>query len=449
MHGHRRFTLPVALLLLMLCGLRAEAAPPHASLDSSLLASTSNEPDLDESDVLAAINRWSGELYGDHPQAALAYTWACQLDPVTAEIAGQWREATKGAESVEEKVAAIDAWNAAHMSHTQMQPQFSELAGKDPWGLTTEGGPTFRKLLPSEMKAMRGLTGSISGKCMSLANLLLCGLTQIGVRPEDMAVIHVRMGKANHAAVMFLWDGELVRTNNHRLGMFYGAGYHAPYPPAPTPILALYNQSFFNGGGYDAPVGILNEGKIALDRPLMNQVVTLLGGPSVVPESAKPITAPFAEPDRFREWIFSGEDHDAGVVPWLTRYAYQSLYVKHPGHYLTASMREPHARELATKLTEPMAMLEWMRNKLAKSSIFGDESARIMTADQVIVFGTGGPADRGILYCTLLRHNGIPAELVLSANGAYVHLSTLWCDMQTMKLVHSAPEPLLVIGESM
>ena len=370
MHSRHWMLLPVTLLLLMLLGSQSQAASSGVSLDPSLLATASNEPHLEEADVLAAVNRWNTELYGDHPQAALAYTWACQLDPVTAEIADALREVMKGAKTVEERVAAIDAWNVAHMSHTQMQPQFSELAGKDPWGLTSEGKPTFRKLLPSEMKAMEALTGKISGKCMSLANLLLCGLTQIGVSPENMAVIHVQMGNWTHAAAMFLWDGELVRTNNHRLGMFYGPGYRAPYPPAPTPILALYNQSFFNGGGYDAQVGILYDGTIASDRPLMNQLVEILGGPKVIPESVEPIAAPFANPTRFREWIFSGDDHNLGIVPWLTRYAYQSIYVKHPEYYLTASMREPHARDLATKLIEPMAMLDWMRNKLADGRHF-------------------------------------------------------------------------------
>ena len=53
-----------------------------------------------------------------------------------------------------------------------------------------------------------------------------------------------------------------------------------------------------------------------------------------------------------------------------------------------------------------------------------------------------------MLFCTLLRHNGIPAELVLSENGAFVHVSTLWCDMQTMKLVESAPKATVIIGGS-
>jgi hypothetical protein len=94
-------------------------------------------------------------------------------------------------------------------------------------------------------------------------------------------------------------------------------------------------------------------------------------------------------------------------------------------------------------------MLEWIRHELTgNATIFPDATGRIMTADQVIVFGTGGPADRGMLLCTLLRHQGIPAELVLTVDGAYVHAGEVWCDMATTDLVRPATETVLVIGKS-
>jgi hypothetical protein len=445
---------PLPLLTILASTLVLASGPNEGTrqdvidLDPGYQAAFAAEPDLDTADVLAAINRWTGDLYGDHPDAALAYAWACLIDPTTAEIAGAWREAMAGAETVADRVRAIDRWNEENLCHTQMLETFADRPGRDPWGLTTDGSPTYRKLLPSEMKAMRGLTGRISGKCMTLANLLIAGLVHVGVDPDDLVLVHVQMPGYQHGAAMASWDGTLIRTNNHRIGLAYGAGSPPVLPPAPMPVLALYNHRFYSPGGFTVPVGALNEGALDGDAPLMPQFVARCCGGAPVPEAAHPADYPFADPPRFREVLFTGDHAGAGAAPWLAKYAYQSLYVKHPGHYLRASLREPHARELARELTDPAAMLRWLRDEVAEGSIFPDSGERIMTADQVVVFRTGGPADRGLLLLTLLAHHERDGELLLDREAAVVHAGDDWWDMRTLRRTEPLRSAALRIAAS-
>ena len=91
-------------------------------------------------------------------------------------------------------------------------------------------------------------------------------------------------------------------------------------------------------------------------------------------------------------------------------------------------------------------MLEWMRHNLEEGSIFPDAEERIMTADQVIVFKTGSPADRGVLLWTLLKHKGIDSELILTGDTAVVHAGQVWCDMKTIQLTEPVENPEMVIG---
>ncbi|HSG29039.1 MAG TPA: hypothetical protein VLA34_11205, partial [Candidatus Krumholzibacterium sp.] len=312
----------IAIALVVIPGLATGGTAAAAGLDARYLETAKAEPDLDERDVFAAINRWTYDIYntrssapgasgdgttssgvsgdgqagsgvsdpgspgGFSGAAALAYNWACLIDPVTAEIAAEWKKAMAGAETVAEKIAAIDAWNEQNMYHTQMTDYFKDMPGQDPWGVTLDGKPTFRKLLPSEMKAMTKLTGRISGKCMTLANLLAACLIHSGVRPDDIAIIHVQMPNFQHGAAIFNWDGEMARTNNHRMGMFYGTGGPPSFPPAPTPVIALYNSRFYNPGGFVSPAGCMDKGTFKADRALMPQVVTKCCGGVPIPEAA-------------------------------------------------------------------------------------------------------------------------------------------------------------------
>jgi hypothetical protein len=449
--------------------LSAPGADPEAfagdRLNKEYFEAADSEPELSDGDVFAAINRWTTEIYAKSPEAALAYTWACLIDPVTAEIAREWSQAMAGASTVEGKVAAIDAWNEKNMCHTQMLDLFKDRPGQDPWGIAHDGIPTYKKLLPSEMKAMRALTGKISGKCFTLANLLVAGLVHVGVDFDDLAIIHFQMPNYQHGAAMFRWDGELVRTNNNRMGMFYGEGAPPTIPPEPMLVIALYNNRFYSSGGFSVPVGCMDEGAFDGDGSLMSQIVEKCCGEADIPEADRQAEYDFSDIDGLKRAIFEGVEGGtkrkarrkekgpqadgpmtgADATPWLAKYAYQSLYVKHPENYLRASLRESHTRGLADTLNGVDATLEWMRQNISGSSIFPDCDERLMTADQVLVFKTGAAADKGVLLWTLLKHNGLQSELVLTDETAYIHADEKWYDMKTMEKAQAPERTILTI----
>jgi hypothetical protein len=438
-----RIALLLAIFLSVMIMLSASC--PAGGLDRKYLESAKSEPELSEKDVMAAINRWTGEIYGGSDAAALAYTWACLIDPATADIAAEWRKATAGCPTVEEKVAAIDAWNNENMCHTQMLEDFADKPGKDPWGSTLEGTPTFRKLLPSEMKAMERLTGRISGKCMTLANLLLAAFVHMDIDPDDIAIVHVQMPNFQHGAAMFMWDGEMVRTNNHRIGMFYGPGAPPAFPPAPMPVIALYNNRFYSPGGFSAPAGCMNKGAFDGDGTLMEKIVEKCCGGAEIPQAGKKANFDFSDPGKLRRELLGGKGAGDETAA-LAKYAYQSLYVKHPEYYLKASLREPHVRELAAGLDGIDAIIRWVRENTEAESIFPDAAERIMTADQVIVFGTGGPADRAVLLWTLLKHKGIDSEIIITEDNAYVCAGGACCAMDAVRVTQMIGEPVITVS---
>jgi hypothetical protein len=91
----------------------------------------------------------------------------------------------------------------------------------------------------------------------------------------------------------------------------------------------------------------------------------------------------------------------------LAKYAYQSLYVKHPEYYLSASLNSSVVRNLAASLNSEIEIFEWIRTHIRYGSIFNNGEERLMTADQVLVFQQGSYKDQAVLAFTLLRHLGI------------------------------------------
>ena len=116
--------------------------------------------------------------------------------------------------------------------------------------------------------------------------------------------------------------------------------------------------------------------------------------------------------------IFINAEHSD--IYALTKYSYQSLYVKKPEMYLKASMRTSRPADLAASLGGPDDIFTWMRSNISYGSIFEDSSERIMTAEQVIVFERGGLKDQAILVFVLLKHKGYEPTIHVTRDNAYV-----------------------------
>lgn len=416
---------------------------PETVLVPRYLETIGQEITPETATIMTAVNRWHSDLYPDDPLAATAYHQACLIDPVTFKLARTWEEVSAGASTTAEKIIQIDTWNSRNLCHTQAQTMFQNFPGSDPWGFATDGGLTYRKLLPSEMEAMRGLTGRISGKCMTLANLLTATFIHLGVDPRDIVMVISRQDQMRHGAALLVWDGVPIMTNNHRMAPLY-MGLAPDTNPVPLTVEALYNQAFFTGIEFVIPAEGLGRELFESDGYLMPAFVQRYSQEEAVPEALADPPALLADPARFREQIFAGPGDLDGA--WLTRYAYQSLYVARPEMYVQASMLESHTRDLAGRIHEPDEIIAWIRENISYGSIFSDAADRIMTTDEVLVFDCGGWKDQGVLACALMALNGYEPELLICPETALVAWGERVVDLATGHEAERPVSPLLTIS---
>jgi len=120
-----------------------------------------------------------------------------------------------------------------------------------------------------------------------------------------------------------------------------------------------------------------------------------------------------------------------------TKYAYQSLHVEKPELYLRASLRSPRAIELAERLGSADEIIEWIKKNVGTGSIFEEYQERVMLADQVIVFKTGGLKDQAILAFTLLKLKGYDPVVTVTTDTVYVEFDGRMYDVKDWNVVDS------------
>lgn len=398
------------------------AGAPNLALSPQLVELTRTECAVDARDAIEAINRWTGELYPYNEKASCAYMLAMLLDPVTAQVREAFERASAGGGGTPaEKIAQINEWTLAHMSHTQFDPAFADFPANDPWGTIDTGpGGTYRKLLPSEMKAMRFHTGRISGKCMTLAHLIAGAFLQMGVAPDDLFILHMRTGpRMTHGAALFRYEGELFTINNMAVGpapLENGTNAH------PLEVIGLYNHLLQQPCHLAMAAGTTDAALLSNAPSLLDGFVENYRLDARLTEHPHALPCPLADRHALLRCVV--EQSPASEVACLTKYAYQSLYVTHPEYYVAASLRTSAPYELAKALGDARggaeAVFAWIAGHIAGGSIFPDHGHRIMTADQVLVFQQGSPKDKAVLAATMLTHLGIDSEMLLTDADAYV-----------------------------
>ncbi len=431
----RQTYLPVAEL-----PAHATAAAPNLDLNPVLAQAAEQELPLSERDILAAVNRWHRELFAHNETASCAYMLAMLLDPVTTDLRTQFHELIAGCASPEEKIARIREWTMEHMSHTQFDPKFEKYPGNDPWGLAEGGGPTYRKLLPSEMHAMAFHTGHISGKCMTLAHLLGAVFIQMGVAPEDVLYLHLQTGDMRHGVAMLRYDDRLFAINNQ---VVMPVPFREGTNPQPLDLVAIYNHDARAPCHLRVPVGSMDSTLLVTSERLVDGFLDDQEVPRDLLHRPRVVDCDLRDPVALAEQIFTNPGSSPATS--LARYAYQSLHVKHPGYYLTASLRTSAPRELAAQLSRVPELFTWIREHVADGSIFPDGPTRLMTADQVLVFQQGSPKDKAVLAYTLLTHKGHEPTMIITTGNAYVRVNDELYSLQTCEPVPDIDEDARIV----
>ena len=400
-----------------------EALPPiersvddEITLDADRLAAVKDEPALDEKNILAAINRRHAELYPGSPAAAVAYMLALVMDPLTAVWAKELSVAASGGKTTEEKIQAMFLWIQERMCHTQMTGVFETYPGFDPWGVDENGVPTYKKLLPPEMDAMAMHTGKISGKCITLANLVTSLFLHMGVAPENIIHVLVRLPSGyRHGNALLDYNGTVLLVNNNAVGRFI----LEPVRGAPAQIgEAVYNHLDFREASFIIDADSIRDPLLDSGTPMMKRLLSNSLLEKIQEDFGAGMPLSVGDPEALRRSVL--EETDISSQASLARYAYQSLYVKYPGWYLTASLRNSLSKELAKRMRTTEDVFRWIEDHIRPGSIFRDGGERIMTSDQVLVFQRGSMKDRALLAATLLNHMGFSAKVLIARYIAYV-----------------------------
>ena len=302
-----------------------------------------NEIPLEKKDIISVINRWHGEIYPDYENRSLALLMAFLMDPVTKEISDQWSELIKNLNTTDEKIKNINKWTTTNLAYTQGDKQFANYPGKDPWGTMQDGvTPTFKKLIPSEMKAMQFYTNKISGKCFSLVNLISSCFVQLGVDPDDIVVVIQKSGDARHAMALIKYEGQLLLVNlifvdflKNYLDKDFGV----------YEIIGIYNHKFSSNIKIEIRNTDLQKLVAAPENSLIQSFIKHFKLEGDFKQYNFDESIPYSNREDISNFIFN----DANSEDWidLSKYAYQSLFVKYPEYYLTASLNNSLVQDLA------------------------------------------------------------------------------------------------------
>ena len=381
------------------------------------------EPDISEGDIIIVINKWNHELVESLDSSYLtSWMLASFIDPVVYDIIEELHvEGKDPAQAVE----TLRQWALLNEAHTQGLPQFSHTSGNDPWGavLMSSGikRPTYKKLLPSEMKAMSIFSGKITGKCMTLANLNVCLFRLLGAEPDNAVVIRT----PNHGVGLCKFGDTVYFINNTDIRE---VDDEAREWLTSRTFAGLWTESISINKGF-----VINDDVFSSPDSLLCAIWKANWG--VEPPRHASLLPSDIQRDTALSAIF-GKSNATNGLAVLTKYAYQSLYVKNPELYLRASLRAPKAIELAGRLDSPDDIITWIKTNVTPGSIFGDEE-RIMVADQVIVFKTGAPKDQAVLAFTLLKLRGYQPVLTMTTESAYIECDGRIYDAGTWDTVDS------------
>lgn len=380
--------------------------------------------DIPKGDVLTVINKWHFELYRSKMKLFPILIKACMIDEVTHDIINDLNLSSLDDEKDIEK---INSWTLDNMAHTQTLPDFKEEPGRDPWG-AVNGRPIYKKLLPSEMKAMSIYSGKITGKCGTLANLNYSIFRLLGINSDN--IVNLRID--GHTFGLAKLNDKIIVLNNNKIKLLDDSlrswvkekTYYGFYNDA----ISVYKEMIINDDILDAEDDLLDAICKVNNIEIEKEGADFLGDKS---DRDKIISATFSD------------NQSTSLI--LTKYAYQSLYVKKPELYLEASLRAPKAIELANKLVTVEDIFAWIKNNISYGSIFQDYKERIMLADQVIVLKTGGLKDQALLAYTLLKLKGHEPEIKITKDNIYIDLGSKIYNVESWQEVGSITDNVELI----
>lgn len=300
------------------------------------------------------------------------------------------------------KVDELNSILQSKFSHTQKLKMFEKFPGNDPWG-TYKGKPVYKKLLPSEMCAMKIYTEKITGKCTSLAFFIysLIKANYKDLSPDNIFLIRMN----NHTCGIVKWNSNIYMFNNNGIKLLKPRQLEEINK---RNYFMLFNEDVFFEGAFTFPGEIFSIGK-----------------------------------DLKSAFILHNKDLkkvDVNINPKLVELGLQIADFNYIKFFIDASLESEIINVLIQDLEGIEQVLSWVSGNIANNSIFNDSHKRIMTPEQVVMFKQGTSLDRAILFATILKGKNIGGEIIFLNNHIYLRTADKYFDINIMKEIPELSE---------
>lgn len=262
---------------------------------------------------------------------------ACLLDPFIFDIYN-----SLGLENltVEDTVAKINSFSAKNVSHLQAYSGFEKYSSRMPWGRYGLKN-IYKRLLPSEMKAMSIHTGRISGACESLSYFYSALLRMKGFAPQNIITLRER----SHTLALAKWEGKYFMINNTQVFPINANNKIMMDSISKTKYIAFFGDSFYSSKNVTTYREVFSSGSTLLHSMEKYNNIS-----SDKIENLDDI--PLDSYDELKEYLSNTLEEKDFVLSQLIKYAYQSMDVQKPYLYLKASLKGPLAKNLSRKLNQ-------------------------------------------------------------------------------------------------
>lgn len=371
--------IPIACLILLGgCASKDAIEDQVESVQVKVESRTLEINDMSETEKITLINKWHKDLYESENFMLLSVLLnGYVIDPELTSIV---KNQNFGELFNIESVNAVSEWALNEIAHTQTLGEFKSEKGKDPWGVSN-GIPTYKKLLPSEMSAMSMFSNKYTGKCTSITNSLYSIMRLLGMNSDSGVILRL---DSHTMAVFKVEDRTFAIDNNYIIELD---------EKTKEKVASFKYYGFYNDR-------ISHKGSIKITKEML--------------DSKKSIIEEIVNGNEIEEnelYVYSEGD--------AIKYVIQSLEVENPSIYLDAAKLGPNTLGLSEKLNDADSIFSWISENINTGHLLQMNDS-IQTADQTLVFRSGSNYDKGLLASALMELNEIECELVLTGDNAYI-----------------------------
>ncbi len=338
-------------------------------------SAVSEMTELDEQKIITYIQKWDSEMSAVSDNFSyFSDLMRVVLDDEIIETIIQ--EEFDGLEyGSDEYIKAITQWVEKNMAHTQLQEEYRNSRGKEPWL------GTYKILLPYEMKKLGIKRDVYMGKCTSLSNFIISMLRSSGLSKDDYTILTI----PKHTIAIFKYNDELYVVDNNRIVLLTD-------DIKEKPLLCI---------------GYYHEDSSMISKFTLSEDFYKFNGDEGLSQRITKLN-----------YISETEIYKSNLNNIHIKYIEHRIDVPDFNLYIKASIEEPNVQILSRSLIGLTDVLNWVKLNIEMVS----NQDRVQLADETIVFSRGTALDRAILIKSLLFLKDIDSSIYYNYKETYVEV---------------------------